>query len=156
VQVDGQDSPLVLEDGLSDSGVVWLGEMGEPVLQLPLKDLHLDLHAVPVAAVQFDQGLQARLAGVLGEREDDPQKLGLPVEVLQPVPDVSEREGVLEKDAPGFGLAEKFGQLLRVGCHVVMTLHELPGHLVDRLQNLLRAVGVGCVGVHGGGLGACP
>jgi hypothetical protein len=29
VQVDGQDSPLVLEDDLSDRGVVWLGEVGE-------------------------------------------------------------------------------------------------------------------------------
>lgn len=66
--MNGQDSPHVLEDDLSDQCVVGLGEVGEPVLELPLKDLHFDLHAVPVAAVECDQGLEARSAGVLGER----------------------------------------------------------------------------------------
>ncbi len=106
MQVDGQDSPLVLEDGFPNRGVVRLCKRGQPVLQLPLEDLHLDLHAVPVVAVEFDEGFEARLAGVLGEREDDPQKLALPVEVFQPVSDVSERERLLKKDAPGFSLAE--------------------------------------------------
>ena len=106
VQVDGQDPPLVLEDDLSDSGVIRLGEVGEPVLELPLKDLRLDLHAVPVAAVEFDQGPKRSPAGVLGEREHGPEELGLPVDVLQPVTDVSQRERVFEKDASGFSLAE--------------------------------------------------
>jgi hypothetical protein len=59
VQVDGQDPALVLEDDLSDHGVAWLGEVGEPVLELPLKDLRLDLYTVSVAAVEFDQGAEA-------------------------------------------------------------------------------------------------
>ena len=106
VQIDGQDPALVLEDDLPDRGVIGLGEVGEPVLELLLKDLRLDLHAVPVAAIEFDQGPKRSPAGVLGEREHGPEKLGLPVDVLEPVTDVGQRERLLKKHAPGFSLAE--------------------------------------------------
>jgi hypothetical protein len=95
VQVDGQDPALTLEDDLSDRGVIWLGEVGEPVLELPLKNLRLDLHAVSVAAIEFDQGPKRSPAGVLGERGHYPEELGLPVDVLEPVTDVGQRERLL-------------------------------------------------------------
>jgi hypothetical protein len=73
--------------------------MGEPVFQLAFKYLHFHLHTVSVAAVEFNERAERFAAGVLGEREHDPEKLGLPVDVLQPIPNVRQCEGVLEKDA---------------------------------------------------------
>ncbi len=43
VEIDGQDPFLVLEDDFPDHCVVGLGELGEPIGQLPLKNLRLGL-----------------------------------------------------------------------------------------------------------------
>jgi len=121
VQVDREYSFLVHHDHLPNRGVIWLGEVGEPVFQLAFENLHLQLHAVPVAAVEFDEGPEGLAAGVLGEVQDQRQELGLPVDHLQPIRCVHERQGVFEEIPTRFRLTQQFDEPVSVGGEELFT-----------------------------------
>ena len=94
--------------------IVGLCERGQPVLQLPLQDLRLGSHAVAITAVEFDEGPERFAVGVLGEVQDERQKLALPIDHLQPKRRVRERQGFFEEIGPGFRLAEQFDEPVSV------------------------------------------
>jgi hypothetical protein len=63
-----------------------------------------------------------------------PQELALPVDVLEPVGDVGEREGLGQQDAPGLGLTQQHGQPVRVVGEEPVTLDEVLLKAFDFLQ----------------------